>query len=233
MRKIIIGNWKMNPASQQEAMELFETVKKGLQDVKNAKVVICPPFVYLAELKGMTLGAQNTTDEFSPKILKNMGVEYVILGHSDVRKNAAETNEIINKKMKECLQENLVPVLCIGEQEGKNKLEVLEWQIGGAFAGISKENIERVIIAYEPVWAIGTGNNCTIEETQASVILIKKIVTGLYDENVAGTAKILYGGSVDSKNSADYLKNGEVDGLLVGGASLDAQEFVAIVSSVL
>ncbi len=222
MKKLIVANWKMNPASQKEALELFDAVKSGVEN-SAADVVICPPFVYLPLLKGMALGAQNIslqekgafTSQISAAQLKDLGVEYVIVGHSESRKNLHETDEEISLKIKAAQEAGLKVVLCVGENEGEDKNAVLEKQLAG---------ISNVIIAYEPIWAIGTGKNCGIEETKASVALIKKI---LGDE----TVMVLYGGSVKAENASDYLKNGEVDGLLVGGASLDAQGFTSIVKS--
>lgn len=212
----------MNPATQKEAVELFEGVKSGTENA-TADVVICPPFVYLPLLKGMTLGSQNIsaeskgafTSQISAAQLKDLGVEYVIIGHSESRKYLHETDEEINKKIAAAVEAGLKPVLCVGENEGEDKNAVLEKQLVG---------ISGVIIAYEPIWAIGTGKNCGIEETKTTVELIKKI---LGDE----TVKVLYGGSVKEENSADYLKNGGVDGLLVGGASLKPEEFIKIVES--
>ncbi|MBM3206080.1 MAG: triose-phosphate isomerase [Candidatus Staskawiczbacteria bacterium] len=229
MKKLIVANWKMNPSTQKEAVELFNAVKDGVKESENAKVVICPPFIYLSTLKGLTLGAQNVfykesgayTGEVSPKQLKDLGVEYVITGHSEVRMYLGETNEVINKKIKESLSEGLKPIFCIGEKEGENKEEVLKRQITEGLRDLSEKESENIVIAYEPVWAIGTGKNCSVEETKKSIEFIKKIV--FQDINV------LYGGSVKSSNASDYLKNGGVDGLLVGGSSLKPEEFIEII----
>jgi|SRR3989344_204578 len=226
MNTLIVGNWKCNPTTSKEAEDIFDAVKKGVRGAK-AEVVICPPFVFLPLLKGMTLGAQDVfyqekgafTGEISPTMLKNSNVEYVIVGHSERRK-LGETDETINKKIKASLDAGLKVIFCVGENEGEDKSVVLEKQIK---EGLKEVDVLNVVIAYEPVWAIGTGKNCGIEDTKAAVELIKKIA----GENV----KVLYGGSVNSQNSGDYLKNGEVDGLLVGGASLKAEEFVKIVES--
>lgn len=234
-KKLIIGNWKMNPNSLQEAKNLFNSIKEGIKNVKS-EVVICPPFVYLPAIaegnSGLALGAQNIfweekgafTGEISAEMLKDLGVEYVIIGHSERRK-LGETDELINKKIKEALDDNLKVIFCIGEtQDDRNKgkkSEILEKQIK---IGLNEVKItENLIIAYEPVWAIGTGNNCGVEETKESIEFIKKIVPNI---------KTLYGGSVKSENSGDYIKKTEADGLLVGGASLDSEEFIKIVKSV-
>lgn len=239
MSKIIVANWKLNPANQKEAKNLFDSVKKGVKKIKDVNIIICPPFVYLSSLKGLTLGAQNVfykesgafTGQVSTLMLKDLNVEYVIVGHSEVRKYFAETNQTINKKIKECLNAGLKIILCVGENDGEDKNNVLETQITEALENISENNLSEIIIAYEPIFAIGTGKNCSIEETKNSVSIIKNIISKLYSQESIDVIKILYGGSVNSANSGDYLKNAGVSGLLVGGASLNAEEFVKIVIS--
>lgn len=247
-KKLIIANWKMNPANKKEAGRLFEAVENGAKKAKNAEVVICPPFVYLPLLQGLSLGAQNVfcekegafTGEISPVMLKNLGVEYVIVGHSERRINFGETDEIINKKIKAALGVKLKPIFCVGEKAGENKAEILENQIKeglksisnatlrGVRSASSKFQISNLIIAYEPVWAIGTGNNCSIDETMGAALLIRKIISKLYGKKAASAVKIIYGGSVDGENAKSYLKETGMNGLLVGGASLDAEEFIKI-----
>lgn len=236
-KKIIIGNWKMNPASQKEAVELFDAIKTGAQN-SGAEVVICPPYIYLSELKAkpgadLCLGAQNVsleskgafTGQISASQLKDLGVEYVLIGHSEVRNYLRETDEVINRKTHASLKADVKPVICIGEDEGDDKIAVLTKQLMEGLIDIL--DVSNVIIAYEPVWAIGTGNNCTAEETQSTVLLIKKILTKMFGEN-AKQIRVIYGGSVNSSNAQDYLKNGGVDGLLLGGASLKPEEFIKI-----
>lgn len=238
--KIIVGNWKMNPSTEKEAVKLFDSIKKGVRSTKGAEVIICPPFVYLPLLKGLTLGAQNVfhkengafTGEVSSLMLKDLNVKYVILGHSEVRQNLQETDEIINKKVKEVLVAKLKSIICVGEQEEEDKPAVLEQQVIGALKGISAKDVKSIIFAYEPVWAIGTGKNCSIEETMSSMLLIRKIISKLYTKDLASHVKIIYGGSVDAKNAAPYINEAGANGLLVGGASLDTEEFVSIVKSV-
>jgi triosephosphate isomerase (TIM) len=246
MKNLIIANWKMNPTTQKEAKTLFDAVKKEIKNVKS-EVVICPPFVFLSELKGLIIGSQNAyfeekgafTGEVSSEMLKDLKVEYVILGHSERRKYFAETDEQINKKIKKVLSVGLKPIFCIGEtadqrDEGK-KQEILGIQIKNGLAGIDlpaqAENIKNITIAYEPVWAIGTGNNCSIQETKDSILFIRRIILELYGKEIANNIKILYGGSVKSENAASYIKEAEANGLLVGGASLNAEEFGKIVKS--
>lgn len=240
---LIVGNWKMNPSSKKEAVKLFESVKKGIRAVKNAEVVVCPPFVYLTLFKGLTLGAQNVfykdegafTGEISPQQLSDLDVEYVILGHSEVRRELNETDEVINRKIKECLLAKLKLILCVGEASEENengkKAQVLEKQVRGALEKVPSKEMKNITIAYEPIWAIGTGKNCSVDETMTSALLIRKIIARLYNMGLARNLRILYGGSVNSSNSAQYLESGGVNGLLVGGSSLDAGEFVKIVKS--
>lgn len=243
MKPLIVANWKLNPINKKEAKELFERIKKGVSKIKGVEVVICPPFVFLPLLKGLTLGAQNVyfeengafTGEISVVMLKDLGVKYVIIGHSERRKYFNETDELINKKIKKVLSVNLTPILCIGETaEEKNsgkKSDVLKRQLKEGLKGVSRDEIKKIIIAYEPIWAIGTGKNCSIDETMSSVLFIKKIVSKLYNREIADNMRILYGGSVKSDNSALYVKNAGANGLLVGGASLNAEEFVKIAKS--
>ena len=172
------------------------------------------------------------TGEVSAMQLKDLKVEYVILGHSERRKYLGETGGIINKKIKQALDAKLEIIFCIGEQSGDDKQVVLEQQIIEGLKHITREQLKYITIAYEPVWAIGTGQNCSVDQTLSSVLLIKKIVSNLYNRELADSLRVLYGGSVSSQNSASYIKEAGVNGLLVGGASLDAEEFVKIVKSV-
>lgn len=242
MKNLIVANWKMNPSTLSEAKKILNSIKKV--KIKNTEVVICPPYIYLSELKGITLGAQNAfyedvgafTGEISGTMLKNLGVEYVILGHSERRQIIGETDNLINKKIKKCLEQGLKVIFCIGETrtewEAHQKPEVLENQVTLGLAGITKEEMKSVVIAYEPVWAIGTGNNCSVDEAMTSIMFIKKVITELYNRELGNNTRIIYGGSVKSSNSADYIKNSGASGLLVGGASLDAEEFIEILKSI-
>jgi len=221
----------MNPVSQEEAEDIFEGIKNGIGDT-SAEVVVCPPFVYLPLLKGLTIGAQNVfysdghalTGGISGAMLKDLGVEYVIIGHSESRRYLKETDEIVNKKIKESLENKLKVIFCTGEtaeeKDAGKKNEVLERQIRIGLAGVG--DLENINVAYEPVWAIGTGNNCPPGEAKSSIDFIRKL---------AKVSRILYGGSVKSENSGDYVKSAGANGLLVGGASLNPEEFVKIVKS--
>ncbi len=239
MKTLIVGNWKCNPTSQKEALELFNSIKNGVKNTK-AEVVICPPFLYLSQLKGLTMGAQNVffkengafTGEVSPLMLKDLGIKYVILGHSEVRQHLHETDEIINKKVKEVLAVKLTPIICVGEKQGQDKPAVLEQQVLGALKNVLAKDVKNMVIAYEPVWAIGSGKNCSIEETMGSLLFIRKIISKIYNKNLAFGMKIIYGGSVNSSNAFIYIKDAGANGLLVGGASLDAKEFIKIVKLV-
>jgi triosephosphate isomerase len=232
---LIVANWKCNPAALKGAKLLFDSVKNGIKNVKNIEVVICPPFVYLANL-GLTtynlrLGAQDVfweekgayTGEISPLMLKDLGLKYVILGHSE-RRALGETDEMVNKKLKAALKTKLKPILCVGETEKERKLgqtfRVLKIQLKKALNRLIAQSLNRLLITYEPVWAIGTGKACGIKEAKPANLFIKKLVKNI---------PILYGGSVNSQNAKDYIEKAGFQGLLVGGASLNAQEFIKII----
>ncbi|MBU0476523.1 triose-phosphate isomerase [Patescibacteria group bacterium] len=247
MKPLIIANWKMNPETLAEAKELFTLVKRGVKNVKNAEVVICPPFPYLSiinnKLSLVKLGAQDCfleekgafTGEVSPVMLKDLGCKYVIVGHSERRRYFGETDEMVNKKLKAILKIKLKPILCIGEtrkQREKGEVQsVLKSQLEGGLAEISKKEIQNTIIAYEPIWAIGTGKSCDTNTAMSMSLLIKKIIGQLYNRGALKNLKILYGGSVNSKNVKDFIKEAQIEGVLVGGASLDAKEFIQLVKN--
>ena len=243
MKPIIVANWKMNPLTLVEAKKLFLGVKKGIS--KKAEVVVCPPFIFLSALSGLKLGGQNCfweekgafTGEVSAKMLKNLGCQYVILGHSERRRYFQETDETINKKLKAAIEAKLIPIFCVGEtkeeREQDKTEEVLKKQIIGGLEGISNSKFSNGIIAYEPVWAIGTGNPCDTNEAQTMNLVIRKILGGIYNSSFSRKIPILYGGSVNSKNAEGYIKEAGFEGLLVGGASLDAKEFIKITKSVI
>ncbi|MBD3282045.1 MAG: triose-phosphate isomerase [Candidatus Portnoybacteria bacterium] len=221
--KLIIANWKMNPDNSLEAKELF----RFFDDIESDnEVVICPPFAFLGLAPERTvLGGQNCfwkkegsfTGEVSPLMLKDMGCRYVIIGHSERRDIFGENNEIINKKIKAVLEAGIIPILCVGEKKGDNANRVVVRQLEKGLEGIDSSN---VIIAYEPVWAIGTGDFCSPEKADEIRKIIKEKVK----------SKILYGGSVNSKNVKSYIDKG-FDGVLVGGASLKKEEFVSLVKN--
>jgi len=249
MKPLIVANWKCNPQTLQEAKRLFDLVKIGVKNIKKVEEVICPPFIYLSAIKPynhkvIKLGAQNCfwekegayTGEISLSMLKDIGCEYVIVGHSERRMYFKETDEMINKKLKAVLEVKLNPILCIGEtQQQRDKGEtdrILKKQIETALEKVSSSRFSQIAIAYEPIWAIGTGEPCDVEEAQKIGLLIRKIILRLYSSKSAKNVQILYGGSVNSKNAAGYIKEAGLQGLLVGGASLKAKEFIKIVKTV-
>ena len=243
MKPLIVANWKMNPVTMKEAEELFNSVSEGVKNIENVDVVICPPFVFLQttnyKLQTIKLGAQDCyweekgayTGEVSVAMLKEIGCKYVIIGHSERRKYFNETDEMVNKKVKTTLEAGLIPILCVGETEGEREMdkteEVLEKEIKDGLNGV---DVSRIIIAYEPIWAIGTGNPCNVEEAQKMKEIIQKFPLRGISRRETKDIRILYGGSVKANNAEEYLKQAGFNGLLVGGASLNAKEFIKIVN---
>ncbi|MDD5738389.1 MAG: triose-phosphate isomerase [Candidatus Pacebacteria bacterium] len=247
MKKLIIANWKMNPVSLKEAQKMMAGLKAGLKNSK-VEVVVCPPFVYLTSFKfqvlSFKLGAQNCfwenrgafTGEVSVKMLKDTGVKYVILGHSERRIIMGETAGQVNKKIKAVLQSGLVPVVCFGEsleekQQGKSFVSI-EKELKEMLEKISKENVAKIIFAYEPDWAIGTGNNCSSDDALTMALFVKKIMGEVYGKKVKESVRVLYGGSIGADNALSYLENEAISGLLVGGASLNIKKFLDIVENI-
>ena len=240
---IIAGNWKMN-TTVDEAVALVRDMLGGLEDIGGVEKVVCPPFVSLAEVKpvleksSVKLGAQNLhfeekgayTGEVSPVMLARM-CEYVIVGHSERRQYFGETDEIVNRKVKAALKFNLKPIMCVGETLGENEAgkteEVVTRQVKKGLAGIDKAI--GLVIAYEPIWAIGTGKAATGKQANATIGLIRRTVGELYGADVAQGLRIQYGGSVTGANIVEFISQPEIDGGLVGGASLKAVDFVSIV----
>jgi triosephosphate isomerase len=245
--KIIAGNWKMNNDIHQ-TIELINTLKAILAPTKNG-VIICPPYISLATaaelLKGSSikLGAQDVsvrddgayTGEISIHMLKAAGCEYVIVGHSERRQYFKESEELINQKAKKVLSAGLKPIVCVGEtlEEREKGLteKIITGQIHGVLAGISPENMMNIIIAYEPVWAIGTGKTATPAQAQEVHQLIRNLVSKLYSSIVTENLAIQYGGSVKPDNAKELLSQKDIDGALVGGACLKAESFAAIVEA--
>ncbi len=250
MRKMIAaGNWKMNKTNS-EAVEIVSKLNELIADVKGVEVIIAPPFTALSDVVKVAgkvkIAAQNMhweekgafTGEISPIMLKNLGVEYVILGHSERRAYFGETNELINKKIKSALAHDLKAIFCVGEKledrERGNTENVVEDHIKGGLEGITKEEMmANVIIGYEPVWAIGTGKTATPEQAEEVHAFVRKLLTEMYDAEVAGNTTILYGGSVKPANSKALFSKENIDGGLVGGASLKADDFSIIVRNAL
>jgi triosephosphate isomerase (TIM) len=244
---IIAGNWKMYK-DVQETTELLTQLKAAVPQMPaNVITVVCPPFTSLQTaanaLKGSAfkVGAQNMsqhdegayTGEISGKMLKAVGCEYVILGHSERRQYFGETNELINAKAKKALALGLLPIICVGEtlqeREAGITAQIVTTQVKGTLSGISNQDMAKVIIAYEPVWAIGTGRVATPQQAQEVHQTIRKQVAQLYDWTLAEKLVIQYGGSVKPDNASDILAQGDVDGALVGGACLKADSFAAII----
>lgn len=245
-KNIVIANWKMNPLTAKDAKALFYAVSDGARKFKNIETIICPPFPFVSLFSGtrsVKLGAQDLfweiqgayTGEISGKMLKDLGCRYVIIGHSERRQYAGESDELINAKLKTALKCKLTPILCTGERAGEEINEVLTRQLNECLKEITKSQLSEIIIVYEPVWAISTsadGKACLPDNALSAKLLIKKILAGLYGRFLAEKAAIIYGGSVDLSNAASYIKESQMQGLLVGGASLEAEEFVKIVEAV-
>jgi triosephosphate isomerase len=244
--KIIIGNWKMNPRSLKEAERLFADVAKNISAIKKTEIVVCPPFIYLEKLtkirtSKIKLGAQDAfpgdvgafTGEVSTEMLYNIGARYVILGHSE-RRALGENNNDVNRKIKSALVAGLRPILCVGEKArdvDHNYFNLVKTQIEECLAGISKNSINKIIIAYEPIWAISSTvdrKDATADDSREMAIFIRKILFDKFGSD-ASKVRIIYGGSVNEKDAEEFFKNGGVEGLLPGRASLDAKKFVEII----
>ncbi|HEV3203867.1 MAG TPA: triose-phosphate isomerase [Gemmataceae bacterium] len=247
MRKpFVAGNWKMFTTAA-TARQLAQAVVQGLAQENRITVAVCPPFPYLAlvaeTLRGSVvgLGAQNLfpelegafTGEVSPRMLLDVGCRYVIAGHSERRHKLGETNSFINRKVKTALATGLSVILCVGEtlqeREAERTEAILHEQLTGGLAGVSAGDMNRVVLAYEPVWAIGTGRNASPDQAQAAHAFLRRLVSELYHPEMARSLVIQYGGSVKPDNAASLMEQPDVDGALVGGASLQADQFLAIV----
>lgn len=230
-----------------EAVTLINIVKAGLHTAIDADVVVCPPFTALQAaneaLQGskIELGAQDMhyetegafTGEISPLMLKDVGCRYVILGHSERRMLFKETDELINKKLLAALKYSFIPIACVGEtleeREARKAFEVVKKQFDGVFANVDAQEFERIVIAYEPIWAIGTGRNATPEQAEQMHSYIRRLLNERCGDEIAQKVKILYGGSVKPDNSAQLMAKPNVNGALVGGASIKAESFIQIV----
>jgi len=250
LRKPIIGaNWKMNRGTPAEAIEMLEKLIPLVNDINKVDIVICAPFTALASiaeiLKGTNIkvGAQNMyfeekgayTGEISPSFLKSIGCEYVILGHSERRNIFKESDELVNKKLKKALAMALTPIVAIGEhleerEAGKTKDIILN-QMNESFKDLTKEDILKIVIAYEPIWAIGTGKTATPEQAEEIHEYIRNLLIEKYDKETAESVRIQYGGSMKPANAEDLLKQANIDGGLVGGASLQADSLSEIVKA--
>lgn len=242
---IIAGNWKMFKTVSEATSFVAEV--KGKAEVAGVESVICAPFTALPALveavKGTSIkiGAQNLhwedngafTGEISGVMLKDLGVDYVIIGHSERRQYFAETDETVNKKAHAAFKHGLVPIICVGEKleerEAGQTKEVCRVQTEGALVGLSAEQVAATVIAYEPIWAIGTGKSSTSDDANEVTAYIRQVIAGLYGADVAAKVRIQYGGSVKPNTVAEYMSKSDIDGALVGGASLEPASYVALV----
>ena len=251
---LIAGNWKMN-TTVSEAEKLVQEMLPELETIRNVDRVICPPFVSLSVIKELLkestveLGAQNLyfqekgayTGEISPVMLAEL-CQYVIIGHSERRVCFKESNVEINRKIKAALKNRLKPIFCIGEKDRDsfdsqgeliNEMSLIVGeQIEKGLSGIAQAKIPDIVIAYEPVWAIGTGIPCLPNDAMKASLLIKKTLTNLYNRSIAERTMVIYGGSVISQNASDYISEANMNGLLIGGASLNASEFIKIINKI-
>ena len=248
-RKLIIaGNWKMNKTVA-EALDLVRGLKLELANVKEVDIVVCPPFTALESVGGavldsnIRLGAQNMsehnvgayTGEIAAVMLKEFSVRYVILGHSERRQYQKEPDALIARKAAAVHAASLKPIVCIGEtlaeREAGQMQKVLETQVRGSLAGLTKDQMEETVVAYEPVWAIGTGKTATTAQAQEAHAFIRSLLVTMFDETVARRVRIQYGGSVKPSNARELMSQPDVDGALVGGASLEARSFADIIKN--
>jgi len=242
---IIAGNWKMNNTIK-EGLKLVDEIKNSTLN-ENVEVVLCVPFVSLYEIKQaldktqIKLGAQNMhweekgayTGEISPLMLKEIGVDYCIIGHSERRQYFNETDLTVNKKVKAALMYGIKPIVCVGEtleqRENNVEKEIVKSQVLEAFKDIERKYIENIVIAYEPIWAIGTGKTASSEDANNMIAFIREVIGQKYGDEKE-KVRILYGGSVKANNIKELMDKSEIDGALVGGASLNAKEFVDIIN---
>ncbi len=245
-RKVIAGNWKMNMLPN-EAMQFIDTLAPLVKNTEN-EVILCVPYTDLfyslltAQGTNIKIGAQNMhfeesgayTGEVSGKMLKSIGVEYVIIGHSERRQYFNETDETVNKKIKAAFANGLKPIVCVGEtleqREAGQTVEIITSQIEKALDGLTEEQVENIIIAYEPIWAIGTGKTATAEQANETIKSIRDKICQMYGQMVSNGVIIQYGGSVKSTNAKEIFEMSDIDGGLVGGASLKPEEFSKIVN---
>ncbi|MBP3832265.1 MAG: triose-phosphate isomerase [Clostridia bacterium] len=245
-RKVIAGNWKMNMLPN-EAISMITELTPLVKDTEN-EVILCVPYTDLfyalltAQGTNIKIGAQNMhfeekgafTGEVSGKMLKSIGVEYVIIGHSERRQYFAETDETVNKKIKAAFLNDLKPIVCVGEtleqREAGNAFDVITSQTQKALDGLSDEQVQNTIIAYEPIWAIGTGKTATNEDANEAIKKIRENICQIYGQNVSKRVIIQYGGSMKPNNAKELLEMSDIDGGLIGGASLKAEDFASIVN---
>lgn len=247
-KKVIAGNWKMNKTAQETA-DFIAAIRDEIPETEKVEAIVCAPFPYLASLveqtKGTTIkvAAQNMhfedsgafTGEVSPVMLKDIGVTHVIIGHSERREYFAETDETVNKKAKAAHDHGIVPIICVGEsleqREAGETVELVRQQVTDALQGLSEEEIANTIIAYEPIWAIGTGKTASSEDANDVCREIRNVIKELASESTAEKVVIQYGGSVKPETIDELLAQSDIDGALVGGASLEADSFLSLVEA--
>ena len=245
---LIAGNWKMNKTAS-EAVDLIEEIKSSVGDQTSVQVCVCPPYTSLSkssesvEQSLLLLGAQDMnaaqsgayTGEVSAEMLRDLYVSFVILGHSERRQFFGETNQIVNKKIHAAIENNLKPIYCIGEtldeREAGKTLDIVRTQVREGLENFPTHSIENLVIAYEPIWAIGTGKTATVEMAQEVHAEIRKVLAEMFGDTAADSIRILYGGSMKPENAAGLLEQKDVDGGLIGGASLTARAFVGIIEA--
>lgn len=243
---IIAGNWKMH-MTKDVALEYVSELKEKVKGT-DIEVIICPPYTLLSILKEATkgtnikIGAQNMyfeekgafTGEISPLMLKDLNIDYCIVGHSERRQYFGETDQTVNKKIKAALNHDIKPIVCVGEtlevRKEENTESLLKAQVTEAFKGIDAEDTKNIVIAYEPIWAIGTGETATPEMANSAIAYIRDVIKELYDDTISEEIRIQYGGSVKPANVEELMRQDDIDGALVGGASLEAESFSQIVN---
>ncbi|WP_432401602.1 triose-phosphate isomerase [Wukongibacter sp. M2B1] len=243
---IIAGNWKMH-MTKDVAFEYVSELKEKVKGT-DVEVIICPPYTLLSILKEATkgtnikIGAQNMyfeekgafTGEISPLMLKDLNIDYCIVGHSERRQYFGETDQTVNKKIKAALNHDIKPIVCVGEtlevRKEENTESLLKAQVTEAFKGIDAEDTKNIVIAYEPIWAIGTGETATPEMANSAIAYIRDVIKELYDDTISEEIRIQYGGSVKPANVEELMRQDDIDGALVGGASLEAESFSQIVN---
>ncbi len=248
MKKIVIGNWKMNPTSYSEALKIFNSIKRFSYKLNKIDVVICPPSVYVHSFikknkdKIIAIGSQNVfyeeqgsyTGELSVKMLRDIGVTHIIVGHSERRSNG-ETDDDISKKIQITLANDIRPILCIGEKErdsSGNYLNFIKDQIKNSLSKTNKKFINKLIIAYEPIWAIGAKEAMSPSDILEMSLFIKKVISDIYGQGEIDNIPILYGGSVNFKNASDIIIQGQVNGLLVGRESVNSIGFIELLKAI-
>lgn len=244
---LIVGNWKLNPSTEKEAIALADAVAKAHKKSEEPYVVIAPSFLHLREVQKkiskskVQLSAQDVsteplgafTGEVSAMQLRDVGVDYVIVGHSE-RRAMGESDEVVQKKALAALKYKLTPIVCVGERERDgqgNYFGFVERQLRTLADGVTAKDIKKIVIAYEPIWAIGTGKTATTQDVKEMQLFIVSVLTKIYDRSTAHAIRLLYGGSVKPQNAAELHAHGDMNGFLVGGASLKAADFMAIITA--